>query len=104
MSATTETKGFEKYFGDERIEAIREVTKEILINGAYKATKYLSDKLTVKATRKLFRGKVSKGKAVDIVLTIGPPNYEERGTIKRAKKTGKAPVETTIKYPPKARR
>ena len=86
MSATADA-GFKKYFGDERVEAIRELTKEIIVNGAYKATKYLSDKLTVKATRKRYKGKFLK-KTIDITLTIGPPNYEEREKIKRAKKLG----------------
>jgi hypothetical protein len=59
----------------------------ILDGGAYKATKYFGDKLTVKATRKLFKyngRKVdNRRKAVEIMFTIGPPNYEEREFIKK---------------------
>jgi len=86
---------------DERSKACAEMVEEIIVGGAYKATKYLSDKLTVKATRKLYKGK--PGKTFDIVLTIGKPNYEERERIKRAKKLNQGPVEMTIKYPPKAK-
>lgn len=104
MSATAGSAGVEKYFQDERVEAIRQVAKEILVCGAYKATKYLSDKLTVKATRKRFKGKFHK-KVVDITLTIGPPNYEEREKIKQAKKAAKGQagwaVPMAVKYPPK---
>jgi hypothetical protein len=86
---------------DERSKACAEVVDEILLNGAYKATKFLSDKLTVKATKKRYKGKIRKGENSDIVLTIGKPNFEEREKIKRAKKAGQGPIEMTIKYPPK---
>lgn len=90
---------------DERSKACAEAVEEILVNGAYKVTKYLGDKLTVKATMKKYKGKIAKGRKVaDIVLTIGPPNYEERDKIKRAKKMGQGPVEMTAKYPPKAKK
>ena len=88
---------------DERSRACAEMVEEILVGGAYKATKYLSDKLTVKATRKRYKGKIRKGDNVDIALTIGKPNYEEREKIKRAKKAGQGPVEMTAKYPPKSK-
>lgn len=63
---------------------------EILVNGkARRATKFLSEKLVVKATRKLFQGKVDRrSSSVDIVLTVGPPNYAEREFIKRCKTVG----------------
>jgi hypothetical protein len=74
---------------DERSRACAEVVDVILTdakNEIYKATKYLSEKLTVKATRK--RYKYNKGKIdhrlkhLEIILTIGKPNYEERDFIK----------------------
>ena len=89
---------------DERSKACTEMVEEIIIGGAYKATKYLSDKLTVKATRKRYKGKLRKGENVDIVLTIGKPNYEEREKIKRAKKAKQGRIEMTVKYPPKAKK
>src|SRR5665647_1789010 len=89
----------------ERSEACAEVVEEILIGGAYKATKYLSDKLTIKATRKRYKGKFSRiTQAIDIVLTIGKPNYEEREQIKLAKKAVKGQpgwaLPMMVKYPP----
>jgi len=89
---------------DERSKACAEMVEEILVGGAYKATKYLGDKLTVKATRRRYKGKIRKSDNADIVLTIGKPNYEEREKIKRAKKAGQGPIEMTIKYPPKAKK
>jgi hypothetical protein len=81
-----------------------ELAEEILVGGAYKVTKYMSDKRTIKATRKRYKGKILKGDAVDIVFTVGKPNYEEREKIKRAKKAGQSPIEMTMKYPPKTKR
>jgi hypothetical protein len=83
---------------DEKSRACAEMVDEILVNGAYKATKYLSDKLTVKATRRRYNGKIRKSGNVDIVLTIGKPNYEEREKIKQAKKAGQGPIEMTVKF------
>jgi hypothetical protein len=65
-----------------------ELAECILVDGAYKATKYLSPTLTIKATRKRYKGKILKGHAIDIVFTVGKPNYEEREFIKKAKKAG----------------
>jgi hypothetical protein len=54
-----------------------------------KATKYISEKLTIKATRR----KKSK-KQTEIVVTIGKPNYAERKLIKLCKKAGeKFPIK-----------
>ena len=61
----------------------------ILDEGARKATKYLSPKLTVKATRRLFKGKVNKrSRITEILFTVGAPNFEERKFIKDCKKAG----------------
>jgi hypothetical protein len=61
----------------------------ILDQGARKATKYISPKLTVKACRKLFRGKMDKrSKITEIIFTVGTPNFEERKFIKDCKKAG----------------
>jgi hypothetical protein len=58
----------------------------ILKDGAKKATKYLSEKLVVKATR---QGKTDKRRgSTTIIFTAGAPNYAERRFIKLAKKAG----------------
>jgi hypothetical protein len=82
-----------------------QLAERILDGGAYKATKYFGDKLTVKATRKLFKyngRKVdNRRKAVEIMFTIGPPNYEEREFIKKCFAAGEAlPVKKIqVKFP-----
>jgi len=53
---------------------------------ARKATKYVSPKLVIKATARHKPRKDSS--AVEIVLTIGKPNYREREFIKMALKAG----------------
>lgn len=85
---------------DERAVVFSELAEEIISNGAYKVTKYLGTDLTVKATRKRYGGKVLTGKrrAIEILFTVGPPNYEEREKIKRAKIAGTGPIEMTAKY------
>jgi hypothetical protein len=69
---------------DERSKVFSELAEIILIGGAYKATRYLNPKLTIKATRKRYKGKFLKNAAIDIVFTVGKPNYEEREVLKRA--------------------
>ncbi len=61
----------------------------ILEGGARKATKYFSEKQVVRATRRLFSGKIDKrDRRTEIIFTIGIPNYAERQFIKKAKKAG----------------
>lgn len=73
---------------------------------AHKATKFVSPKLVVRATQKLERGKVPKRGNVEIVLTIGRPNFVERRFIKACQKAGETfPVrKVQIKQPPKRKR
>lgn len=61
------------------------------LNKVYKATKYLSETLTVKATRKRYSGKfLTRSKTIELIFTIGRPNYEEREFIKKCKLTGES--------------
>jgi hypothetical protein len=82
------------------LRAFSVLARDILCGGAYKVTKYLSDKRTIKATRKMYRGGWRKGENIDIVFTLGKPNYEEREKIKRAKKAGET-LDTVSKFPTK---
>jgi len=70
---------------DYRSKVFADLAECILVGGAYKATKYLSDKLTIKATRKRYNGKYVRKENADIVFTVGKPNYREREFIKKAK-------------------
>lgn len=61
----------------------------LLRSGARMATKYVSEKEIVRATRRRYRGKIVKNaKNTDIVLTLGRPNYRERIFIKRCRAAG----------------
>jgi hypothetical protein len=89
---------------DERSEVFSELAEEILVNGAYKVTKFLNSKLTIKATRKRYGGRVHyKEKQVQILFTLGAPNYEERDMLKRAKKMNAPHVDLVIKHEKKSR-
>lgn len=61
------------------------VIEALLDSGAHRAIKYLSAKRTLKATRKSYKGKFNK-RVVEVQITDGPPNYDERKFIKLAKK------------------
>ena len=84
---------------DERSAVFSDLAEELIVHGAYKITKFISDKLTVKATRKRYKGKILKGQQIEILFTVGKPNYEERRRIKNNPvgcKNGS--VDMVIKY------
>jgi len=87
------------------MNAVGQVVEALLRNDAWKATKYLSDKAIVRATRKLFNKKITKRGSVDIILTMGRPKYTERKYIKACNKAGEPfPVKKVqLKFPPKLR-
>ena len=63
---------------------VGELIETLIDTSATKATKYIDYEYVMKATRKLFGGKIRKmARTIDIVLTIGKPNFEERATIKK---------------------
>ena len=57
-----------------------------LLNGKKRATKYLSPSLTIKGTRR-HKSRLDE-RNIEIVLTVGPPNYAEREFIKKAQRAG----------------
>ena len=61
----------------------------LMTANASRATKYLDEKNIVRVSRKVFNGKFSKGN-VEIILTIGKPNFAEREFIKKCKKVGES--------------
>lgn len=86
------------------LKAVRDVVYSLVTNKAYKATKYLSDKLVVRVSRRLFKRKLPpKNQNIEVVLTIGRPNFEHREFIKDCKKAREPfPVRGVIlKFPPK---
>lgn len=76
-------------------KAFGQLAEAILEIGAKQATKYFSEKLTLKATR---QGKADKrNRQTTILFTIGRPNYAEREFIKLAKKAGEPfPIKRVI--------
>lgn len=52
------------------------------------ATTFVSPTLTVRATRKRFKGKVPKRGNIEVSLTIGKPNHEARELIRTMRKAG----------------
>lgn len=84
---------------DERSKVFSDMAESILVGGAYKVTKFLGPKLTVKATRKRYKIK-HRETQIQIMFTVGRPNYEEREQIKRAKKAGET-LDTLSKFPSK---
>jgi hypothetical protein len=63
---------------------VAKLVDQILTDRVRSAVKYVSPSHVVKATRKLYRGKIYK-RQVDIVVTIGKPNYAEREFVKFCK-------------------
>lgn len=87
---------------------IGEVVMVLLYSpGAHTATKYLSDKIVVRATRPNYKGKLDgdslRALRTQVAVTIGDPNYTAREFIKQCKRAGEPfPIKKIqLKYPPK---
>ena len=52
------------------------------------ATKYISPKLIIRATRKRYRSKIDLRQPFEVMLTMGKPNYAEREFIQECKRSG----------------
>ena len=86
---------------------LHDLVHALLVLEARKATKYLSPTVVVKATRRLFKGRIDRReKRVEILLTIGAPNYAERRAITQFKKAGESfPVrKVQVRFPVRAKR
>lgn len=67
--------------------AVADVVETLINSQAKKATKFLSPKLVVSASRRLYNNKIDKrDRRTDVVLKIGIPNYLEREFIADCKK------------------
>jgi hypothetical protein len=75
-----------------KLTDLPKIFDELLVDGrVHKATKYVSEKSTIKVTR---IGKPSKNGTLNFRVTIGVPNYLERKFIKDCIKAGeKFPVK-----------
>lgn len=71
------------------MNAISNTIEVLLRTDAVKATKYLAPNHIVRATRKNYKHKGGpKDTTIEIILTIGRPNYAEREFVKVCKKAG----------------
>lgn len=64
-----------------------EVLDYVIAGEAVKATKYMAPNHIIRASRKTYKGKFGRGN-IEIVLTIGKPNFLEKEFIKKCKKVG----------------
>lgn len=83
-----------------------EIARLVVLHGARRVTKFLSDNETVKMTRKIFgkKKRYGSGKRIDIALTIGIPNFAERKFIAKAKKAGEPfPIKKVLIEWPKVK-
>jgi hypothetical protein len=73
---------------DDASKHVLSTVRTLVLSGAATATTFVSPTLTVRATRKRFKGKVPKRGNVEVILTIGKPNHEARAFIRTAKQAG----------------
>jgi len=68
---------------------VDKVIGALVANDARTATKYITDRRVVRATRRMWGGKIlNRTYNMEITLTIGRPNYRERQFIKQCKRAG----------------
>jgi hypothetical protein len=67
---------------------VGEVIKTLVANNMKKATKFVSPKEVVRAVRKTYGNKIDSRQKIELVVTIGKPNYVERTFIRTAQYAG----------------
>ena len=90
------------------MNVVGKVVTALMSTEGKRATAFLSPRLTVKATRVAFDGRIDhRDRRADIRLTIGAPNVDERHFIKLAQRAGESfPVKkvATKPFPRKRKR
>ena len=77
------------------------------VGGAWRAVKYLTPKRVIRATARLNHGRPRRKTAnVEVLITIGRPNYRERQFIATCLKAGEPfPVrKVALQFPPKRKK
>ena len=86
---------------------VGKVVSTLIATESKKATAYLSPRLTVKAIRVAFDGRIDhRDRRADIRLTIGKPNAKERRFIRDAQRAGEPfPIKDVLvrRFPVKAK-
>lgn len=75
----------------DRSNQIKRAVGALLRSEAWKATLYLGPREIVRATRRYYQrahGSRPNPKRIEVLVTIGRPNYQERGFIKACRKAG----------------
>lgn len=70
------------------MNAITSVVEAVLRTDAIRATKYLAPNQVVRATKRTFKFTKGPRENVEVLLTLGRPNYVEREFVKDCKKAG----------------
>lgn len=70
---------------------------------AHKATRFMGNNRTIVATRRFYRGRPGK-RQIEVLITDGRPNYENRQRIKKARKAGGLMPTFVLEYPPGKKR
>jgi hypothetical protein len=89
------------------MNTVQQVVDALVYNKAWRAVKYLSPTLVVRATRRLIRQKIDHNDPnIDVRLGVGKPNFREREFIIACKKAGeKFPVRRIqLQMPPTPRK
>ena len=82
--------------------AVSQTVEALVTANAASATKFISPKLRVTATRRRYQGKIVKGN-IEVLLVIGKPNAVNEKFIKQCKKAGEPfPIKKMkFKFPAK---
>lgn len=75
------------------LKAFQQAIEALLVTDSRSAVKYVSEKLVVKATRRMSRkrrGPFLGDNHETLLVTFGRPNYRERLFVKKCKKAGAA--------------
>lgn len=84
---------------------LEQVVDTLLNTDAHVATKYVSEKQVVRATRRIYRYQKNRPSrsALELVVTVTRPNYREREFVRDCKKAGVPfPVKKVqLRFPPK---
>ena len=87
---------------------VNSVIVALLQTDSWKAEKYISEKLVIRATRRTYKYNNRKIRATDnieILLVIGKPNFEHKETMKKFKKNmGSLPKGVILKGFPKTKK
>lgn len=85
------------------LKTVPKLVQQLMSENARSVTKLVSDKLTVRISRTTFKGKFNRNK-LELVITVGKPNWEAREFIKKLKKSGKGVFNVTyFKYPKRSK-